>query len=138
VGGVERPGHFVPRAELHRTSVHEAGHVLVAWHSTHAAAPIKVSVVPRGHTNGFAQTQDLEKSHQSEAELFDRLTVLLAGRVAEEVVLGDPSTGASNDLERATELAYEMVRGFKFNLNQREVLIMHSCNLRRKYVKHEF
>jgi cell division protease FtsH len=84
--------------------------VLVAWHSTHAAAPIKVSVVSRGHTNGFAQTQDLEKSHQGEAELLDRLAVLLAGRVAEELVLGDPSTGASNDLERATELAYEMVR----------------------------
>jgi len=108
-GGLERPGHFIARADLVRTSVHEAGHVLAAWHSTHAAAPIKVSVVPRGDTNGFAQVQDVEKSHQCEAELFDRLVVLLAGRVAEELVLGDPSTGAFNDLERATDLAYKMV-----------------------------
>jgi cell division protease FtsH len=109
VGGLERPGHFVARADLLRTAVHEAGHVLAAWLSTHAAVPIKVSVVPRGGTNGFAQTQDLEKQHLCEAELTDRLVVLVAGRVAEELVLGDPSTGASNDLERATELAYVMV-----------------------------
>jgi ATP-dependent Zn protease len=108
-GGLERPGHFIARSDLERTSVHEAGHVLAAWHSTHAAAPIKVSVVPRGDANGFAQVQDIEKTHQCEAELFDRLVVLMAGRVAEELVLGDPSTGAYNDLERATDLAYKMV-----------------------------
>jgi cell division protease FtsH len=109
VGGLERPTHFMARADLLRTAVHEAGHALAAWRSTHAAAPIKVSVVPRGNVGGFAQTQDLEKAHLSEAELTDHLVVFLAGRVAEELVLGDPSTGASNDLERATNIAYEMV-----------------------------
>ena len=93
LGGLER-SKFIPPEDLKRTAVHEAGHALCAWFSTHSQPPLKVSVVWRGDTLGFTQVKGFERTGKTRAILEDELTVLLAGRVAEELVFGDPSTGA--------------------------------------------
>jgi cell division protease FtsH len=90
---------------------HEAGHALVAYNRKHSDPVKKVSIIPRGVAAlGYTQqvpTEDRYLLRQS--ELLDRLDVLLGGRVAEEIVFGDVSTGAENDLERATAMARHMV-----------------------------
>ena len=108
LGGLER-SKFIPPEDLKRTAVHEAGHALCAWFSTHSQPPLKVSVVWRGDTLGFIQVKGFERTGKTRAILEDELTVLLAGRVAEELVFGDPSTGASHDLQRVTQIAYNLV-----------------------------
>jgi ATP-dependent Zn protease len=108
LGGLER-SKYIPLEDLKRTAVHEAGHALCAWFTTHSQPPLKVSVVWRGDTLGFTQLKGFERTGKTRAILEDELTVLLAGRVAEELVFGDPSTGASHDLQRVTQIAYNLV-----------------------------
>ena len=90
---------------------HEAGHALVAESREHADRVAKISVIPRGVAAlGYTQQQPTEDRYlMTRAELLDRLDVLLGGRVAEELVFGDVSTGAQDDLQRATDLARHMV-----------------------------
>jgi cell division protease FtsH len=90
---------------------HEAGHALVAESREHADRVAKISVIPRVVAAlGYTQQQSTEDRYlMTRAELLDRLDVLLGGRVAEELVFGDVSTGAQDDLQRATDLARHMV-----------------------------
>jgi cell division protease FtsH len=97
-----------------RVAFHEGGHALVASLLPHTEPVHKVSIIPtgRGALGYTMQMPEEDRYLTSEAELHDRLTVMLGGRAAELVVFGEPSTGAANDLERATELARRMVAEF--------------------------
>jgi len=99
--------------EKHAVAVHEAGHAVVAALSAHADPVEKVTILPAGRALGVTEQLPEDERHlYPESYLLDSLTVSLGGRAAEELVLGEPSTGASNDLARATQLATRMVREF--------------------------
>jgi cell division protease FtsH len=102
--------------EKHAVAVHEAGHALVAILSEHADPVAKVTILPRGATLGVTeQLPETERHLYPQSHLTDSLAVRLGGRAAEIVVLAEPSTGASNDLLSATELATRMVREWGFS-----------------------
>lgn len=108
-GGPERR-RLMPRAEQERVAFHEAGHALVARKLPSSDPIQKVTIIPRGRAGGYVLFRpDDDRSLQSHSQLLDHLTGILAGRAAEEVVLGNVSNGAANDLERATDLARRMV-----------------------------
>jgi cell division protease FtsH len=102
--------------ETHSVAVHEAGHALVAMLSEHADPVAKVTILPRGAALGVTeQLPETERHLYPESYLLDALAVRLGGRSAEIIVLGEPSTGASNDLAGATDLATRMVREWGFS-----------------------
>ena len=102
--------------EKHAVAVHEAGHALVAVFSEHADPVAKVTILPRGAALGVTEQLPISERHlHSQSYLTDSLTVRLGGRAAEIIVLGEPSTGASNDLAGATDLATRMVREWGFS-----------------------
>ncbi len=111
VGGLERRSRVINPKEKEIVAYHEAGHALVAESREHADRVAKISVIPRGVAAlGYTQQQPTEDRYlMTRAELLDRLDVLLGGRVAEELVFGDISTGAQDDLQRATDMARHMV-----------------------------
>jgi cell division protease FtsH len=102
--------------EKYSVAVHEAGHALVALLSEHADPVAKVTILPRGAALGVTEQLPLSERHlYPESYLTDTLAVRLAGRAAEVLVLGEPSSGASNDLAGATDLATHMVREWGFS-----------------------
>ncbi len=111
VGGLERKSRVINPKEKEIVAHHEAGHALVAELRTHADKVAKISIIPRGVAAlGYTEQQPTEDRYlMTRAELLDRMDVLLGGRVAEEVIFGDISTGAQDDLKRATEMAHHMV-----------------------------
>jgi cell division protease FtsH len=111
VAGPERKSRRLGEAEKRRVAVHEVGHALVAVHSKHADPIHKISIVPRGRLAlGYTlQLPTGDRHLYARAELLDRLKGLLGGRAAEEVMLGEVSTGAENDLEQATAIARQVV-----------------------------
>ncbi len=111
VAGPERRSRRLNAEEKRRVAYHEVGHALVAAWSAHADPVHKISLVPRGRA-ALGYTLQLPGEDQfllTRAELFDRLCGLLGGRAAEELIFGEVSTGAQNDLERATAIARQMV-----------------------------
>jgi cell division protease FtsH len=117
VAGPERKGRRLNESEKRRVAYHEVGHALVAAYSKSADPVHKISIVPRGRAAlGYTMQLPTEDTFlQTESDLRDRLRGLLGGRAAEEIVLGDTSTGAQNDLERATAMARQMVSMFGMN-----------------------
>jgi cell division protease FtsH len=113
MAGPQRHGAVLSPAEQKVVAFHEAGHALVGW-ALPCADPIhKVTIIPRGQALGYTQalpTEDRRLMHRS--ELWNQMAMLAGGRAAEELVFGDPTTGASNDLEKATEIARQMVTRF--------------------------
>jgi cell division protease FtsH len=102
--------------EKHAIAVHEAGHAVVAILSVHADPVAKVTILPRGAALGVTeQLPDVERHLYPQSYLTDALAVRLGGRASEILVLGEPSTGASNDLADATALATRMTREFGFS-----------------------
>jgi cell division protease FtsH len=108
--GVERKSMIIPYAERRNAAYHEAGHALVAK-MTPGSDPIhKVTIIPRGRALGITQQLPIDERHTYPREyLMDNITILLGGRAAEELVLNHQTTGAGNDIERATEIARKMV-----------------------------
>jgi cell division protease FtsH len=99
--------------EKQRVAVHEAGHAVVAHFSLHAEPLHRVTIIPRGMALGVTQqTPSADKHIMTRAELESRLRVLMGGYAAERVVLGDMSSGAANDLQKATDIAFKMVAHF--------------------------
>jgi cell division protease FtsH len=97
-------------AEKRRIAVHESGHAVVAHFSPNAEPPQRVSIIPRGMALGVTQQSPGGDRHiYTEPQLADNLRVMLGGHAAERVVLGDTSSGAENDLKRASDLAFKMV-----------------------------
>ncbi len=108
--GLKKSGKVVSKKERILTANHEAGHALVSLFLPTQSTIKEVSIVPRGSAGGYTWHDSVEdKNYISKTEMQERLTVLLAGRAAEDIVLGDISTGASNDLEVATKTAREMI-----------------------------
>jgi cell division protease FtsH len=111
IGGIERKSKVINPREKQIVACHEAGHALVAECRPFADRVAKISIIPRGVAAlGYTQQLPTEDRYLlTRAELLDRLDVLLGGRVAEEIVFGDVSTGAQDDLQRATDIARHMV-----------------------------
>ena len=111
VAGLERKSRVINPKEKAIVAYHEAGHALVAESRPHADRVAKISIIPRGVAAlGYTQQQPTEDRYlMTRAELLDRLDVLLGGRTAEEIIFGDVSTGAQDDLQRATDLARHMI-----------------------------
>jgi cell division protease FtsH len=111
VGGLEKKNRMMNAREKEIVTFHEAGHAIVAESVEHADPVHKISIIPRGIAAlGYTQQQPTEDRYlMTRQELLDRLAVLLGGRVAEELVFGEVSTGAQNDLQRATDIARSMV-----------------------------
>jgi cell division protease FtsH len=108
--GSERRSMIISDEEKKVTAIHEAGHALLAVLLPHADPIHKVTIIPRGMALGVTQQLPLDDRHNYSKEyLDDRIAILLGGRIAEEVTVGHITTGAGNDLERATELARKMV-----------------------------
>ena len=111
VAGLEKRNRVMNPKEKETVAYHEAGHALVAENRPHADRVSKISIIPRG-IGALGYTQQLPTEDRyllKRSELLDRLDVLLGGRVAEELVYGDVSTGAQDDLQRATDMARHMV-----------------------------
>ncbi len=109
VGGLEKKSKIISPEEKRRVAFHEAGHATVSWMIKYGQPLIKVSIVPRGRSLGAAWYLPDERQLFTESQFKDEICSLLGGRAAEEVIFGEISSGAMNDLERATKRAYSMV-----------------------------
>lgn len=109
IGGLEKKSKVITDDERKSIAYHEAGHATVSWHLQYADPLIKVTIVPRGKALGAAWYMPEERQIEPKQALLDKICSLMAGRVAEEMFLGFIDTGALNDLERATKMAYAMV-----------------------------
>ena len=115
VGGIERKKTIMTKSEKELIAYHEAGHTLVGWLLPDASPVLKVTVIPRGQALGLTWNLPDERVIQSRDQLMAELCVLMGGRVAEEIHSGVPCSGALNDLERLTRLAYAMVSYYGMN-----------------------
>ena len=109
IGGLERKTMIITPEEKKSIAHHEAGHATVSWFLKYANPLFKVTIVPRGQALGAAWYLPEERKLETREQMIDEMCALLGGRVAEEIVNGQPSTGALNDLERLTKTAYAMV-----------------------------
>ncbi|MDD6062560.1 MAG: ATP-dependent zinc metalloprotease FtsH [Oscillospiraceae bacterium] len=110
VVGTEKRSHKISDKEKKLTAYHEAGHALSTYYLEGQDPVHQISIIPRGMAGGFTMSLPKEdKSYTSKNDMLDNIVVLMGGRVAEALVLGDISTGASNDIERASEIARAMV-----------------------------
>ena len=109
IGGLEKKNKIIKPREKKTIAYHEAGHASVSWLLEHANPLVKVTIVPRGQALGAAWYLPEERQITTKAQLLDQMVSLLGGRAAEELVFGEVSTGALNDLERVTKQAYAMV-----------------------------
>ncbi|MBF1692173.1 MAG: ATP-dependent metallopeptidase FtsH/Yme1/Tma family protein [Selenomonas sp.] len=108
--GPERKSHVMTDEEKRLTAYHEGGHTLVGLLLEHADPVHKVTIIPRGRAGGYMLSLPKEdRSYRTRSELIDRIKVALGGRVAEEVVLGEISTGASSDIQQATRIIRSMI-----------------------------
>ena len=110
IGGLERKKKLITEKEKISIAHHEAGHATVSWLLPYAHPLFKVTIVPRGQALGAAWYLPEERSLVTRNQMMDEMCSLIGGRVAEEIVNGEPSTGALNDLERLTTMAYAMVK----------------------------
>ncbi len=116
IGGLEKKNKIINPLEKKIVAYHEAGHAIAGWFLEHANPLVKVSIVPRGIAAlGYAQYLPKEQFLYRTEQLMDEMCVTLGGRAAEEIVFGKISTGAQNDLERITKLAYSMVTVYGMN-----------------------
>ena len=109
IGGLERKNKIITPDEKRSIAHHEAGHATVSWLLPNASPLFKVTIVPRGQALGAAWYLPEERQLETRDQMMDQMCSLIGGRVAEEIVNGQPSTGALNDLERLTKSAYAMV-----------------------------
>ena len=141
IAGPERRSRVMSEEDRRLTAYHEGGHALVG-HAMPQADPVhKVTIIPRGRAGGYTRSLPMtDKNYQKRSELVDELAVALGGRTAEELVYGDPSTGAHSDIQFATNLARRMVMEYgmsdrlgpmKYGQPEGEVF------LGRDYVRHQ-
>ncbi|MGQ0679618.1 MAG: ATP-dependent zinc metalloprotease FtsH [Actinomycetota bacterium] len=110
IAGPQRRSRLISDHEKQVIAYHESGHALVSWALPNADPVHKVSIISRGRALGYTLNLPMEDRFlESRSGLIDQLAMLLGGRVAEEIVFQDPTTGASNDLERVTKIARKMV-----------------------------
>lgn len=109
VGGLEKKTKIMTAGEKRTIALHEAGHATVSWFCEHANPLVKVSIVPRGRALGAAWYLPEERQITTKEQMLDEMCALMGGRAAEELCVGHISTGAINDLERATKSSYSMI-----------------------------
>ncbi|MBF1392875.1 MAG: ATP-dependent metallopeptidase FtsH/Yme1/Tma family protein [Prevotella histicola] len=109
IGGLEKKTKVMTTDEKRTIALHEAGHATISWFCEHANPLVKVSIVPRGQALGAAWYLPEERPITTKEQMLDEMCSLLGGRAAEELFTGHISTGAMNDLERATKSAYGMI-----------------------------
>ena len=116
IGGLEKKNKIISPEEKKIVAYHEAGHAIAGWFLEHADPLVKVSIVPRGVAAlGYAQYLPKEQFLYTTEQLHDSMSMTMGGRVAEDITFGRISTGAQNDLERITKLAYAMVTVYGMN-----------------------
>jgi cell division protease FtsH len=110
IGGLEQKSKIISPEEKKIIAYHEAGHAVAGWYLEHADPLVKVTIVPRGVAAlGYAQYLPKEQYLYTKDQLLDTMCMTLGGRAAEDIIFGKVSTGAQNDLERITKMAYAMV-----------------------------
>jgi len=115
IGGPQKKSRLMKDEERLNTAYHEAGHALVAASLNHSDPVTKVTILPRGRALGYTMVLPMEDRYSvTRNQLLDQIAYALGGRVAEEVVFNDPTTGASNDFEKATKTARQMVTLYGF------------------------
>ncbi|HMR42332.1 MAG TPA: AAA family ATPase, partial [Saprospiraceae bacterium] len=116
IGGLEKKNKLISPEEKEIIAYHEAGHAICGWFLEHASPLVKVTIVPRGiGTLGYAQYLPKEEYITRTEQMLDRICMTLGGRAAESVVFGKISTGAQNDLDQVTKMAYSMISIFGMN-----------------------
>ena len=111
IGGIERKSATIMTpAEKRTTAYHEAGHAVVGWLLPNADPVFKVSLIPRGQALGLTWSLPAERKILPRSYMMDEMCTLMGGRAAEEIINGEPASGALNDLERLTQIAYSMVQ----------------------------
>jgi cell division protease FtsH len=143
IAGPERRSRVISEREKRLVAYHEAGHAVLGYLLPHTDPVHKVSIIPRGRAGGYTLSLPKEdRYYLTRSELFDRITQLLGGRVAEELVLKEISTGAQNDLERATNLVRKMITEYgmseelgplTFGHKQEEVFLGRDISRDRNY-----
>ena len=109
IGGLEKKTKIMTTNEKRAIALHEAGHATISWFLEHANPLIKVTIVPRGRALGAAWYMPEERQITTKEQMLDEMCATLGGRAAEELFIGQISTGAMNDLERVTKQAYGMI-----------------------------
>jgi len=118
IAGTEKKSKVISEKEKRITAVHEAGHAVVTYFCETQDPVHQISIIPRGMAGGYTMSLPQEdKSYRIKSEMIEDIVVLLGGRVAEAIVLEDISTGASNDIERATKISREMV--MKYGMSEK-------------------
>ncbi len=113
IGGLEKKNKIISPEERKIVAFHESGHAVTGWFLEHTDPVVKVSIIPRGLAAlGYAQYLPEERYLYTSDELLDRMAMMMGGRVAEEIIFDQVSTGAQNDLERITKMAYAMVTDY--------------------------
>jgi len=146
IAGPEKRSRVIPQHERELTAYHEAGHAVV-MHALPGHDPVdQISIVPRGQAGGMTiSLPEQDRSYLSKRYMEDQIVALLGGRVAEKLVLGDVSTGASNDIQRATQIAHRMVAAYGmsekigtvcFDSGRDEVFIGRTMAQGRSYSEH--
>ena len=116
IGGLEKKNKLISPQEKRVIAHHEAGHAISGWYLEHAYPLVKVTIVPRGLSAlGYAQYLPKEKNIVPEQHLLDQMCGLLAGRAAEDIIFNAVSTGAQNDLDRVTKIAYSLITIYGMN-----------------------
>lgn len=116
IGGLERKTKLISPDEKKIIAYHEAGHAVCGWFLEHASPLVKVTIVPRGiGTLGYAQYLPKEEYITRTEQLLDRMCMTFGGRAAEQIIFGKVSTGAQNDLDQVTKMAYSMITIFGMN-----------------------
>jgi cell division protease FtsH len=116
IGGPQKKSRSMQEQERLNTAYHEAGHALVAASLNHSDPVTKVTILPRGRALGYTMVLPLEDRYSvSRNQLLDQIAYAMGGRVAEEIVFHDPTTGASNDFEKATDIARKMITQYGFS-----------------------
>ena len=118
IAGPEKRSHVASPHERRLTAVHEAGHAVVMYHLPTHDPVHQITIVPRGDAGGMTLSLPSDdQNYLSRNEMFEQIVSLLGGRVAEQLCLQDISTGASNDIQRATSIARDMVQ--KYGMSER-------------------
>lgn len=129
VAGPEKKSRVVTEKERNLTAFHEAGHAVCTYFCTTQDRVHQISIIPRGMAGGYTMSlPDHDVSFVSKSEMQENIVTLLGGRVAEKLMLDDISTGASNDIERATNVAKSMVKRYGFSDNLGPIVYGHDSN----------
>lgn len=129
IAGPEKRSHVVTEKDKKLTAYHEAGHAICTYYLPTQDPVHQISIVPRGMAGGYTLSLPGEdKSYVTKREMAENIVTLLGGRMAEELVLEDISTGASNDIERATKVAHNMVMRYGFSEKLGPIVYGHDSN----------